>query len=58
MCFGHCNFLTKPKNMAEETKNEEVKKEETTQKKVVDGKTYTIHMPSDPAEDNMCDGCQ
>lgn len=44
--------------MSEETKNEEIKKEETTQKKVVDGKTYTIHMPSDPAEDNMCDGCQ
>lgn len=27
-------------------------------KKVVNGKEYTIHMPSDPAEDNMCDGCQ
>lgn len=29
-----------------------------TTTRVVDGKVYNIHMPSDPAEDNMCDGCQ
>lgn len=27
-------------------------------KRVVGGKEYTIHMLSDPAEENMCDGCQ
>src|SRR3989344_4159350 len=26
--------------------------------KIVNGKVYKIHMPSDPAEDNLCDSCQ
>lgn len=26
-------------------------------KKVVDGKEYIILAPSDPAEENICDGC-
>lgn len=38
---------------------EEQPKENTQPvKKVVDGKEYIIHMPSDPAEDNLCDSCQ
>lgn len=53
MCFGHCNFLTK--NMENE---KETKEEEEVLKKVVNGKEYIIHMPSDPAEENICDGCQ
>ncbi len=28
------------------------------QEKVIDGKVYKIHMPSDPAENFTCDGCQ
>ncbi len=28
------------------------------QEKIIDGKVYKIHMPTDPAEKNMCDGCQ
>lgn len=28
------------------------------QEKVIDGKVYKIHMPSDPMENNLCDGCQ
>ncbi len=28
------------------------------QTKVIDGKTYKVHMPSDPAENFTCDGCQ
>lgn len=28
------------------------------QTKIIDGKTYTIHMPSDPQENFTCDGCQ
>lgn len=38
----------------------EIKQEqkENTIKKIVNGKEYNIHMPSDPAEENVCDGCQ
>lgn len=39
-------------------KSLEENKEPKPTKRVVGGKEYTIHMPSDPAEDNMCDGCQ
>jgi ribonucleotide reductase alpha subunit len=28
------------------------------QEKIIDGKTYKIHMPSDPQEKFLCDGCQ
>lgn len=28
------------------------------QTKIIDGKTYKIHMPTDPAEQFLCDGCQ
>ncbi len=28
------------------------------QEKIIDGKVYRIHMPSDPAENFTCDGCQ
>lgn len=28
------------------------------QTKIIDGKTYRIHMPSDPQEKFLCDGCQ
>ena len=28
------------------------------QMKVIDGKTYKVHMPSDPQENFTCDGCQ
>ncbi len=26
--------------------------------KIIDGKTYKVHMPTDPAEQFLCDGCQ
>ncbi|KKP41653.1 MAG: hypothetical protein UR31_C0025G0007 [Parcubacteria group bacterium GW2011_GWA2_33_14] len=28
------------------------------QTKIIEGKTYKIHMPSDPQEKFLCDGCQ
>ncbi|MSU54488.1 MAG: ribonucleoside-diphosphate reductase subunit alpha [Candidatus Staskawiczbacteria bacterium] len=28
------------------------------QEKIIDGKVYKVHMPTDPAENNLCDGCQ
>lgn len=28
------------------------------QTKIIDGKTYKVHMPTDPAEKFLCDGCQ
>ncbi len=28
------------------------------QEKIIDGKVYKVHMPSDPAENFTCDGCQ
>ena len=32
--------------------------EERFQTKIIDGKVYKIHMPSDPQENFTCDGCQ
>lgn len=31
---------------------------ENFQTKIIDGKTYKVHMPSDPQENFTCDGCQ
>ncbi|OGZ66415.1 MAG: ribonucleoside-diphosphate reductase subunit alpha [Candidatus Staskawiczbacteria bacterium RIFCSPHIGHO2_02_FULL_43_16] len=28
------------------------------QEKIIDGKTYRVHMPTDPQEQFLCDGCQ
>ena len=28
------------------------------QEKIIDGKVYKIHMPTDPQEKFLCDGCQ
>ncbi len=39
--------------------NDEVEKEHVHyQEKIIDGKVYRIHMPSDPQENFTCDGCQ
>lgn len=41
-----------------ELKEEKIEIIEKGNKRIINGKEYTIHMPSDPAEDNICDGCQ
>ena len=33
-------------------------KEGQFQEKIIDGKVYRVHMPSDPQEKFLCDGCQ
>ena len=53
---------TKISNNIEPTPNTQhlTPKQEHThyQEKVIDGKVYKIHMPSDPQENFTCDGCQ
>ena len=41
-----------------EQANNEEKEEAHYQTKIVDGKVYRIHMPTDPQDQFLCDGCQ
>jgi len=42
----------------EQTQKSVEPKHQHYQEKIIDGKVYKIHMPSDPQENFTCDGCQ
>ncbi len=52
------DFKAAAPSLVPDAKHSESVAHEHFQVKIVDGKTYKIHMPSDPQENFLCDGCQ